>query len=92
MKAEQRQHSIIVSVSQNYKAPRQRMPLATAVSPDSIISGPEPVILFFLLSVTKASYLWQITLFIIHSLHRYYLISGLGIIFGSAWTKYTGRD
>lgn len=63
---------------------------ATAVSPDSIILGPEPAILSFLRSVPKASYLWQITVFVIDSLHRYYLISGLGIIFGSAWTKYTG--
>lgn len=63
---------------------------ATVVSPDSIILGPEPAILFFLRSVPKASYLWQITVFVIDSLHRYYLISGLGIIFGSAWTKYTG--
>lgn len=42
--------------------------------------------------MTKASYLWQITLFIIDSFHRYYLISGLGIIFGIAWTKDTWRD
>ncbi len=68
------------------------MSLAAAVSPDSIIFGPEPVILLFFLPVTTVSYLWQITLFIIDSLHRYCLISWWGIIFGIAQTKYTGRD